>query len=73
MIPITAAVPLDGVVLSSLAALLAPITIVAVSAVVVTLGVLLVGIVNEGRDSLRRRRLARATRVETGSTALGAA
>ena len=73
MIPITAAVPPDGVVLSSLAALLAPITIVAVSAVVVTLGVILVGIVNEGLDSVRRRRLARAARVEAGRTALGAA
>ena len=73
MIPITAAVTPDGVALSSLAALLAPITLVAASAVVLTLCVLLVGIVNEGRDSVRRRRVARATGAETGRGALRAA
>jgi hypothetical protein len=73
MIPITAAVPPDGMVLSSLAALLAPITIVAASAVVLTLAVLVVGIVNEGRDAVRRRRTARAVEAESGRGALSAA
>jgi hypothetical protein len=73
MIPITAAVPPDGFALSSLAALLAPITIVAASAVVLTLAVLVVGLVNEGRESVRRRRLAKGIGAETGRDALRAA
>ncbi|HYR96931.1 MAG TPA: hypothetical protein VEM57_09345 [Candidatus Binatus sp.] len=73
MIPITAAIPPDSLVLSSLAALLAPLAIVAASALVLTFGVLVVGIVNEGRDSMRRRRMARASEAETGPGALRAA
>jgi hypothetical protein len=73
MTPITAAIPPDNLVLSSLAALLAPITLVAVSAVVLTLAVLVVGIVTEGRDSMRRRRVARATEPATDRGALRAA
>ena len=73
MIPTTAAIPPDGFALSSLAALLAPITLVAASAVVLTLAVLLVGIVNEGRDSMRRRRIAKATEPANGRGALRAA
>jgi hypothetical protein len=72
MIPTPAAFPPDGLALSSLGALLAPITIVAVSAVALTLAVLLVGLVNEGRHSVRRRRIAR-TGTATGRDGLRAA
>jgi hypothetical protein len=48
MLPITVAVIPEGFVLSSLTALLAPITLVAASAVVLTLALLVVGIVSEG-------------------------
>jgi hypothetical protein len=73
MTPITAAIPPDNLVLSSLAALLAPITLVAASAVVLTLAVLVVGIVTEGRDSMRRRRIARAAEPTADRGALRAA
>jgi hypothetical protein len=73
MIPMTAAVPPDNLVLSSLTALLAPITLVAASAVVLTLAVLIVGIVTEGRDSVRRRRVARMADGSANGGALRAA
>jgi hypothetical protein len=72
MIPITVAVTPDGFVLSSLTALLAPITLVAASAVVLTLAVLVVGIVSEGRDSVRRRRIARTVEAGNGRGVLAA-
>jgi hypothetical protein len=59
MIPSTAAIPPDG--LSNLAALLAPVVIVAISAIAMALAGLLVGLVTEFRDLAARRRVARVT------------
>jgi hypothetical protein len=60
MIQTTAVVP-DALALSSFAALLAPVVIVAVSAVVVALAGMLVGIVTEWRDVASRRAMTRAS------------
>jgi hypothetical protein len=73
MIQSIAALPPDGLASSSLVALLAPITIVAASAVALTLAVLIVGIVNEGRDSVRRRRIAKTADGTSRRDALRAA
>jgi hypothetical protein len=59
MIPSTAAIPPDG--LSNLAALLAPVVIVAISAVAMALAGLLLGLVTEFRDLAARRSTVDAT------------
>ena len=55
MIPSTATLPPDALGLGTLATLLAPVMILAGSAVVLTLVMLVVGLIGEAREVARRR------------------
>ena len=66
MIPSTATLPPDAVGLTTLGALLAPVMIVAGSAVVLTLVMLLVGLIGEAREVARRRWSYRSSDAEHG-------